>query len=658
MKKLKLSILLLAVAAFFVGCKPDPAIVLPLDQPSTFTVPTDGADVNFQFNSNVKWSVASDVEWATVTPASGTPGDITIKVTITANPNPEDRTAKIKITAETVFCEFTITQTKKDNIVPQGDGKLTVVTKGGEAKFSFTANTPWVATTTDKWITIKPATGDAGAATISLTAAPSKDVNERKGTVKITAGTANFDVLLTQGQMDSLSFKKQDLYLLDHKGGNITFTVNTNVAYTVKLDPKTPVDWLTVVSTKAFASNTVTLNIKANATLNHRAARFVVEAPSLKISDTTTVAQYGANDWAVDMTTIMQVSPTAHVSMAVYGTELFVARGDEKKVYVIDGQKGTLMRTINADFVVGCIKNDDAGNILVTKRTTWDSNKNDYTDAFFEIYSMHPNGTFTKLFESFIWGGTLGTGCSVRGNIRTKALMVVPMEGIPGITATNRFRVFEINNNVVTQILSGMSEPMIAWGIGGMDPGNSWGGKGFWDLAANNFPQIVPLGTSMADGFILSGVYSENIVYKLGAPNDHGLCEGTPLLTQRGDGWAYGYQDIDVRMLGTKRVAVLTPSTFFPQWGLPGLVRIFDFSDLNGLAAEKSDVDNTKYLIAHPDIIPFAPVGEDAPAGLSPSSDVAFSYISPNLSLYYIDHNSRTIQKWTVPYSTTTQSRR
>lgn len=657
MKKLKLSILLLAVAAFFVGCKPDPAIVLPLDQPSTFTVPTDGVDVNFQFNSNVKWSVTSDAEWATITPASGEPGDITIKITVAANPDPDDRTAKIKITAETVFYEFTITQTKKDAITPQGDGKLTVVTKGGEAKFSFTTNTPWVATTTDKWITIKPATGDAGAATISLTAAPSKDVNERKGTVKITAGTATFDVSLTQGQMDSLSFKKQESYMLDHKGGNITFTVNTNVPYTVTIDSNTPAEWLTVVSTKAFASNTVTLNVKANTTLNHRLAKFVVSAQGFA-NDTTSVIQLGANDWAVDMTTIMQVSPTAHVSMAVYGTELFVARGDENKVYVIDGQKGTLMRTIESDFVIGCIKNDDAGNIIVTKRTTWDSNKEDYADAFFEIYSMHPNGTFTNLYGTYIWGGTLGTGCSVRGNIRTKALMVVPIEGIPAITVTNQFRVFEINNGVVTQILSGLSEPMRVWGIGGMDPGNSWGGKGFWNTAANNFPQIVPLGTSMADGFILSGVYSENIVYKLGAPNDHGLCEGTQLLTQRPDGWAYGYQDIDVRMLGTKRVAVLTPSTFFPQWGMPGLVRIFDFSDLDALAAEKSDIDNTKYLMAHPDIIPFAPVGEDAPAGLSPSSDVAFSYISPNISLYYIDHNSRTIQKWTIPYSTTSQARR
>lgn len=118
MKKLKLSILLLAVAAFFVGCKPDPAIVLPLDQPSTFTVPTDGVDVNFQFNSNVKWSVTSDAEWATITPASGEPGDITIKITVAANPDPDDRTAKIKITAETVFYEFTITQTKKDAITP------------------------------------------------------------------------------------------------------------------------------------------------------------------------------------------------------------------------------------------------------------------------------------------------------------------------------------------------------------------------------------------------------------------------------------------------------------------------------------------------------------------------------------------------------------
>ena len=96
----------------------------------------------------------------------------------------------------------------KDEITISGDVDLNPVLppEGGQAVIPFKASGAWTAEVTktraDSWVTVSPSGGSAGDAAITISVSANDLDVERGATVKLTSGTANRSIELTQKQKD------------------------------------------------------------------------------------------------------------------------------------------------------------------------------------------------------------------------------------------------------------------------------------------------------------------------------------------------------------------------------------------------------------------------------------------------------------------------
>lgn len=74
---------------------------------------------------------------------------------------------------------------------------------GGQATVSFTAPQAWTASVEEthgagsSWLSVSPTSGQAGDATISITAQPNSSGEVRTGVVRITSGTQTEEIIVT-----------------------------------------------------------------------------------------------------------------------------------------------------------------------------------------------------------------------------------------------------------------------------------------------------------------------------------------------------------------------------------------------------------------------------------------------------------------------------
>ena len=95
----------------------------------------------------------------------------------------------------------------------------TVSTEGDVVSITFTSNVPWTAKSDQSWLTVSPASGEAGENITIKASALKNDTNDpREATVTITAGTASTSMKVTQSQLDALNIATTE-FTVDAAGG-------------------------------------------------------------------------------------------------------------------------------------------------------------------------------------------------------------------------------------------------------------------------------------------------------------------------------------------------------------------------------------------------------------------------------------------------------
>lgn len=118
---MKSKILLLIVAILTIGIvscqkqetEQSPESVAVITKPDAKGEPATAGTRAVTIAATTKWAASSDVEWITVTPASGEKGMQEVILSFTANTTGEARVGKVTFTAGTYSESFTLTQNKE-----------------------------------------------------------------------------------------------------------------------------------------------------------------------------------------------------------------------------------------------------------------------------------------------------------------------------------------------------------------------------------------------------------------------------------------------------------------------------------------------------------------------------------------------------------------
>ena len=285
--------LFFALAAVAIACTTEESVtpeikVVPAE--SERLLPTEGGELIINFNTNVDWTAsvkeAEAKEWCSLSPASGKPGDNTLKVIAIENEGTENRTVTVVITAMEVTEEVVVTQLQKDALVLSGNKSFEVPYQGQNLEFAVSHNSELKAEADVDWITevkakaveeskltfaVAPNTGEARTGKITFTAGSLKEVVE----VKQAAWVLEFTVT-----------PEDAAKTFETEGGEYEVTVAANVEYTVTVPEN---DWLTVaeaegVYTFKAAANTTPEARELTVTIAPKDKEFAEAAVAIKMS--------------------------------------------------------------------------------------------------------------------------------------------------------------------------------------------------------------------------------------------------------------------------------------------------------------------------------------------------------------------------------------
>ena len=148
------------------------------------------------------------------------------------------------------------------------------------------SNVDWTATSSESWCTLsspgqagggaRTLSGQAGESVLILNLEPNTEYEPRTATVTISAGGVEKKVTVTQEAAVGLVVDGV-VFEAPKEGGPVTIPVQSNVEYSVE----TGADWLSVVSSKALGSHTITLEAEGNFEAAERSATVTIAGGGL-----------------------------------------------------------------------------------------------------------------------------------------------------------------------------------------------------------------------------------------------------------------------------------------------------------------------------------------------------------------------------------------
>lgn len=218
------------------------AIKLDCDALESYTIQAlKPQAVSFTVSSTTPWTVSTDADWLTVTPASSAVSSLSEDVRITAVANTEivDRTATVTVKGENTSKSYSIliTQLRK--------GQLTVTpidhdfaTAGEAQQFTVESNQSWTASSDQDWLTLSVTEGTTDGAlkatVVTATAAKNESV-VRTATITVLSGDEKIERTVRQkGQ--TLEFLEVEDPTAPAEGGELLLGVDATMDWKVESD--------------------------------------------------------------------------------------------------------------------------------------------------------------------------------------------------------------------------------------------------------------------------------------------------------------------------------------------------------------------------------------------------------------------------------------
>ncbi len=309
------------------------------------------------------------------------------------------------------------------------------------------------------------------------------------------------------------------------------------------------------------------------------------------------------------------VGPT----LAVSGGKLLICLGDGSNPTIVNGINGAKEGEMNVgSAVAGSVTNDDAEHILIVNKTTGEEG-----NRTLNIYRANSVKETPTLYYSYECTEALPAGSKIKvnGNIDDKALIVIPYEGVAGVTSANQFMVFEVVGGAITNV----SVQAVGGGV-------------YWGAAPVNSAGICAASNDMVDGFFECMYDPSNFHY---IKNDGSFgCE----LGADSSGWGKNPNCLDAKVFNNAQYLAVFVVSHFPAWGMGPEIYIMDVTDKANLTG--SNIWDTPALVLANNAVDWYQTAAYSIASgdvvIAPSAD-GFTF-----NVYYYDHNSQVIGGYTA----------
>ena len=155
--------------------------------------------------------------------------------------------------------------------------------EGGTKTMSFSSNLKWSMKVSDtqngaKWLTIDPASGNAGSSKVTFTAEDNTTYEDRSVIVKLTVGDTICNIRVNQKRMEAITLTS-DIFEVSANGGTVNVEVNysTDFEYTIPDDYK---GWIhpSPNTTRGFTSTRIAFTIDPSDEYKMREGRIFFKA--------------------------------------------------------------------------------------------------------------------------------------------------------------------------------------------------------------------------------------------------------------------------------------------------------------------------------------------------------------------------------------------
>ena len=212
-----------------------------------------GGPLSFTINTNVPWTVRSDVSWLKFNRESGEPDPDGRTITIIATAEPSsvtERVATVTVTAGDDEESFEVSQ-KAVFEMTEISGEFPGA--GGSQALKIRTDLPWTVSADKGWISFdkEEGTGDGKLTVITVTAAANDDI-ARTAEITVNAGGENHTFEVRQGGAAFEIIAPADP-TIDRLGGELLVEVNASKAW----EPQTDVPGFTVEKVDSLKFNQV-----------------------------------------------------------------------------------------------------------------------------------------------------------------------------------------------------------------------------------------------------------------------------------------------------------------------------------------------------------------------------------------------------------------
>lgn len=146
------------LAALLSSCKKEPSVNF---QTERLDVPSAGGQFEVTMSANYDWQAASDCSWMSVSTKTGEAGSSVLKINVSPNTQPDQRSGNLVITCQELVQTFPVVQAPKDMVAISDGNTLTLssdaqtlsVKIGYNVDYDVTSDSPWLRVQSTKSLT-------------------------------------------------------------------------------------------------------------------------------------------------------------------------------------------------------------------------------------------------------------------------------------------------------------------------------------------------------------------------------------------------------------------------------------------------------------------------------------------------------------------------
>ena len=204
----------------------------------------------------------------------------------------------------------------------------------GSKQATFSATLAWTAASSESWLNVEPGSGEAGDATITISAGKNENYDPRTATVTLTCDKDTKTIQVTQKQKGALLLTESTIPV-GAEGGTVVIVAKANANVSASIDAAAK-EWISDITTKALTDYSFQFEVKANESEEARSGNIVF-----------------SNEYGSETVTIEQAAQTP---ANVFGKVTCNGTG-VKDVLVSDG--------------IDIVKTDDNGNYRLQSDKKW-----------------------------------------------------------------------------------------------------------------------------------------------------------------------------------------------------------------------------------------------------------------------------------------------